>query len=166
MPLNNQPISNGKERIQVVWLIPSMASWCLIHETRGHCHQASLVWKYSSKAQRAKKEVNPHSSIHTFLIMPMNKSPFHSMLEFLPSYISLDKNSEMDVQSRFEFHPRTSQRRDSAVDSASMLEWAPDSGQNVCWLQRERRAVRERERQTFFPFPSMMLAQVYGGGGG
>lgn len=41
-----------------------------------------MVRKYSSKAFRAKKEVNPHSSIHTFLIMAMNKSPFHSTLQF------------------------------------------------------------------------------------
>lgn len=52
----------------------------------------------------------------------MNKSPFHFTLEFFPSSISLDMASETDVQSRFEFHPRTSHRGDSAVDSAFTLE--------------------------------------------
>lgn len=124
----------------------------------------SVVQKYSSKAYKAKKEVNPQSSIHTFLIMAMNKSPFHSTLKLFFPYISLDTASETDVQSRFEFHPRTSQWRDSAVDSASTPEWTSDSGRNVCWLQQEREGKRERqEDRHFFHFPSLMLAQVYGG---
>lgn len=108
----------------------------------------SVVQKYSSKAHKAKKEVNPHSSIHTFLIMAMNKSPFHFTLTFFPRYIFLDTASETDVQSRFEFHPRTSQRGDSAVDSASTPEWTSDSGRNVCWLQQERERRKAREGKT------------------
>lgn len=133
-------------------------------DTLTRCHQGPLVRKYSSEAYKAKKEVNSHSSVHTFLIMPMNKSPFHSMLVPHPHpYISLDTSSETDVQSRFEFRPRTSHREDSAVDSASTLEWMSDLGQNACWLQQESKGKQERERQTIFPFPSLMLAQVYGG---
>lgn len=122
------------------------------------------LWSENTRVKftgQRRKSIHTLQSIH-FLIMAMNKSPFHSTLEFFSPYISLDTALETDVQSHFEFHPRTSKTGDSTVDSASTLEWTSDSDQNVCWLQQERKGKWERERQTFFHFRLWRLPRFMG----